>query len=105
MEPLDKTLISHMNILLSIFFSDIHSISNVLTSEFQASILLRCQGETEQSLVDYLCHGQGLLLLQMLCILANKVWLKMKKQGKNIKALREDCAGLTELSQNYFLFP
>ena len=53
--------------------SDIHSVSNVLTSEFQAAILLRCQDENEQSLVDYLCHGQGLLLLQMLCILASKV--------------------------------
>ena len=47
--------------------------SNVLTSEFQSAILLKCQDETEQSLVDYLCHGQGLLLLQMLCILASKV--------------------------------
>ena len=56
-----------------LFISDIHSVSNVLTSEFQSAILLRCQDETEQSLVEYLCHGEGLHLLQMLCILGSKV--------------------------------
>ena len=60
------------------FCSDIHSVSNVLTSEFQSAILLKCQDETEQSLVDYLCHGQGLLLLEMLCILASKVIVQNK---------------------------
>ena len=72
-----------------IVFSDIHSVSNVLTSEFQAAILLRCQDETEESLVDYLCHGQGLLLSQMLCILASKVCLNMKKHVNNVRPLRK----------------
>ncbi|KAJ7352946.1 endosome to lysosome transport via multivesicular body sorting pathway [Desmophyllum pertusum] len=61
-------------------FIDIHSVSNVLTSEFQSTILVRCQDETdEESLVEYLCQGQGLLLLQILCILASKVagWLDL----------------------------
>ena len=66
-----------LNLMQHLFFyfisSDIHSVSNVLTSEFQSTILLRCQDETEQSLVEYLCHGEGLHLLQMLCILASKV--------------------------------
>ena len=61
--------------------SDIYSVSNMLTSEFQSAILLICQDETEQSLVDYLCHGQGLLLLQMLCILASKVIACSKEIG------------------------
>ena len=61
------------NTLVCFFCRDIFSISNVLTSEFQSAILLKCQDETEQSLVDYLCHGQGLLLLHMLYILASKV--------------------------------
>ena len=63
------------------FCSDIYSVSNVLTSEFQSAILLKCQDETEQSLVEYLCHGQGFLLLKMLCILASKVivYTKYKK--------------------------
>ena len=63
-----------INNLMISFCSDIHSVSNVLTSEFQAAIFLKCQDETEQSLVYYLCQGHGLLLLQMLCILAHKVW-------------------------------
>ncbi|XP_022782202.1 lysosomal-trafficking regulator-like isoform X2 [Stylophora pistillata] len=54
-------------------FVDVYSISNVLTSEFQSAVLLKCEDECEKPLVDYLCHGQGLLLLQMLCILASKV--------------------------------
>ena len=65
------------NIYLGSFFSDVHSISNVLTSEFQSAILLRCEDENEKPLVDFLCHGLGLLLLQMLCILASKVRYKV----------------------------
>ena len=65
------------NIYLGSIFSDVHSISNVLTSEFQSAILLRCEDENEKPLVDFLCHGQGLLLLQMLCILASKVRYKV----------------------------
>ena len=70
--------IFYETILVCFFCSDIYSVSNVLTSEFQSAILLKCQDETEQSLVEYLCHGQGLLLLQMLCILASKVTAQNK---------------------------
>ena len=62
----------------------------MLTSEFQAAILLRCQDDTEQSLVDFLCRGQGLLLLQMLCILAHKVWLTVKKEGNMKMKIRNE---------------
>jgi len=65
--------LAKIHVLVCFFCSDIYSVSNVLTSEFQSAILLRCQDETETSLVEYLCHGQGLLLLQMLYILASKV--------------------------------
>lgn len=67
------------NRLVCFFCSDIYSVSNVLTSEFQSAILLKCQDETELSLVEYMCHGPGLLLLQMLCILASKVMIVQNK--------------------------
>ena len=51
----------------------------MLTSEFQSAILLKCQDETELSLVEYLSHGQGLRLLQMLYILASKVMIVQNK--------------------------
>lgn len=58
-------------------FRDINSVSNVVTGEFQDSILLRCKDDNEESLVHYLCQGSGLLMLQTLCILANKVRLEI----------------------------
>ena len=51
--------------------------SNVVTGEFQDSVLLRCKDDNEESLVHYLCQGSGLLMLQTLCILANKVRLEI----------------------------
>lgn len=51
---------------------DIHSVSNMLAREFQTTILAKCQGD-EDVLVEYLCKGPGLMLLEVLCILANKV--------------------------------
>ena len=57
----------------------------MLTSEFQAAVLLRCEDESEKLLVDYLCHGQGLLLLQLLCILASKVMYKIIRASDVMK--------------------
>lgn len=44
----------------------------MLAREFQTTILAKCQGD-EDVLVQYLCKGPGLMLLEVLCILANKV--------------------------------
>ena len=62
-----------LNIGLVLCDRDIHSVSNMLSREFQTIILVKCQEGDEESLVQYLCQGQGLMLLQTLCILANKV--------------------------------
>jgi hypothetical protein len=54
-------------------YRDIHSVSNMLAREFQTTILAKCQEGDEDLLVEYLCQGPGLMLLEVLYILANKV--------------------------------
>lgn len=58
------------------FIRDLHSVSNMLAREFQTLILAQCsseEGDQEQLLVGFLCNGPGLMLLEVLCILAYKV--------------------------------
>ncbi|XP_048586036.1 lysosomal-trafficking regulator isoform X2 [Nematostella vectensis] len=45
----------------------------MVAREFQTIILAKCQECDEELLVKYLCHGQGLMILETLCILAGKV--------------------------------